>query len=144
MSIDKKRKWIVVAIKDMSVTNPSSSLGLLYLFKVATLPNLTPVIFQYGRCFNLGNTNTGVYDLRLVRVPKYGDSLVLFATVFTYKKGKKQIRVFYIKEQTHRIKEVPGVPEVENSRALLEMEWFGDQFVVGSGDNNLLALVSLE
>lgn len=132
MSIDEDKERIVVGVRDETANSESSSWGFIYQFKVQHQKGKAPVIQQKGKVLSLGSTNCGVYDLKLVRMPRYSNQLMVLASIHEFQNGKKQIRLFSIEDESSTIKEIVGVPEILDSRKMLDISQHEDQFIIGA------------
>lgn len=147
MSIDEDKQIILVGVRDGKAQDDFSSWGYLYQFKVEHRRGAAPTVEQLGEPLSLGESNCGVYDLKIARMAKFGSQLVVLASIFCLQSGKKQIRFFYIDEIFKRITEVydiPDVPYVSNRREMYNIEQFEDSFIFGGEGGNRVALVTFE
>lgn len=142
MSIDKDTLRLVVGVRDGKAWDSSSSNGSIYQYRVVFQLDGVPKLKVIGERYGLGDSNTGIYDLKMTRLKNKGDQLIILASIHTYEKGKKQIRIFEIDEENDdTINEVTGIDELESSRSLLDIEFYEDSCVVGclyDGSENLV------
>lgn len=144
MSIDKEKQRIVVSVRDKSIANQSSSWGFIYHFKVNHQAGQAPKMVQQGEPLDLGESNSGVYDLKMARIPKYKNHLIVLASIFTHETGKKQLRLFYVNETSNNMYEILNIPELADSRPLTDIKQFEEFFVIGCFEGNKLAHISFK
>lgn len=89
MSIDKDRTTLVVGVRDGTISSESSSWGYIHQFRVENKEGKAPTINKVGEPLSLGNSNTGIYDLKITRMPKFSNQLMILASIFNFFGGNK-------------------------------------------------------
>lgn len=142
ISIDKERQRIVVSVRENVFWCSSSSWGCIYHFKVIHQPGQAPLIVKQGQPIFLGGSNNGVYDMKMTRISRYHNKLIVLVSISTYQIGKKQVRLFHIDESLNSISEIFGIPEIVFSRRLIDIKEFEGDFIVGCDEGGKLAYLS--
>lgn len=144
MSIDEEKKRLVVGIRYGKINDQSSSFGYVYQFKVSQRRFEAPIIEQVGQPFFMGDKNSGIYSLKLTRVPNYQNQLIAVASIYTHEKGKNQIRIFQVDVRQQVLSEIEGIFGIESSRNMYDIEMFENSFVVGAESGKKVAYINFK
>lgn len=89
MSINEDKNRLIVGVKSGELWDKHSLWGYIYQFSVDHQVGEAPIIEKMVQSFSLGSSNSGVYDLKITRMPKFNNELMILASIIDFSYGKK-------------------------------------------------------